>query len=152
MIAWPLWRVFLLLLFGARDLLRGVSVIKFQSSKSGDFLSYQWDLSGQNLLPITSKTCSIGSSSVMSLCSWMKAFSPVEAVLIVRALSVLCVVKKPVCRKQDKLGGLHLQDMSLCQFMASQSVMCSYICKFSGTRGHKLWGWKRTGVLSFDGC
>lgn len=152
MITWPLWRACLLLLFGARDLLRGVSVVKFQSSKSRDFLSYPWDLSGQNLLPITSKTCSTGSSSVMSLCSWMKAFSPAEAVLIVRALSVLCVLEKPVCRKQDKSGGLHLQNMSLCQIMASQSVMCSYLCKFYGTYGHKPWGWKRMGVLSFDGC
>lgn len=67
MITWPLWRAFLLLLFGARDLLRGVPVAKFQSSKSRDFLSYQWDLSRQNLLPVISKTCSIGSSSVMSL-------------------------------------------------------------------------------------
>lgn len=84
----------------------------------------------------------------------MKAFSPAEAALIVRALSVLCVVEKPVYRKQDKSGGLHLQDMSLCQIMASQSVMCSYVCKFSGTRGHKPWGgreWEFLALMAVRG-
>lgn len=62
-----------------------------------NFFSYQWDLSAQNLLLGASKIFSIGRSSVMNLCSWIKAFFHLlRSLVIIQGLTVTCMVEKPV--------------------------------------------------------